>query len=185
MHDPSKTKVPNTPYITMVGRNNRDIGTFCAAVERAGVCGVLITASYMMDRSLSGEVSTVTLLTDRPMEECLNYVEGSFAHLVLVTDGERGAGHISAVSAMLLGKPQIFSDVSPLRDYLFDGVNGIAVPIADVDSVVVAIRRLHDDPALSERLGRNGRDFARQHLSHDASSTRTAEALLALVSGPC
>lgn len=184
-HDSSKTKVPEVPYVTMIGRNNRDIATFCAAVERAGVSGVLITAAYMLDRSTPGEVPNVTILTDRPMEECLSYVEGSFAHLVLVTDAERGAGHISAVSAMLLGKPQIFSDVSPLQDYLSDGVNGIAVPIADVESVVVAIRRLHHDRCLSERLGRNGRDFALEHLSYDASSTRAADALLALVPKPC
>ena len=76
---------------------------------------MLITAGYMLSQQ-SAEISgDVLLLADRPMEECLNYVAGSFAHLVLVADANRGAGHISAVSAMLLGKPQIFSDVAPLK----------------------------------------------------------------------
>ena len=123
------------PYVTMIGRNNRDLRAFCQAVRQAGVNGVLITASYMVERDPITPPDGVEILVDRPMDECLNYVAGSFAHLVLVTDAERGAGHISAVSAMLLGKPQIFSDVLPLADYLIDGTNGIAVPLGDVQAV--------------------------------------------------
>ncbi len=82
---------------------------------------MLITAGYMLDRHPIQNWPNVLVLKDRPMEECLNYIAGSFAHLVLVIDESRGAGHISAVSAMLLSKPQIFSDVAPLSDYLLDG----------------------------------------------------------------
>ena len=105
VHDVAKTELPAGPYVTMVGRNNRDIATFCSAVERAGIKGVLITASYMLERCPAERPENVLILADRTTEECLNYISGSVAHLVLVLDGDRGAGHISAVSAMLLGKP--------------------------------------------------------------------------------
>jgi glycosyltransferase involved in cell wall biosynthesis len=178
-HDFAKTKLPPEPYVAMVGQNNRDLETFCRAVERARVKGVLITASYMLERN-PVQSPNVLILTDRPMEECLNYVAGSFAHLILVVDADRGAGHISAVSAMLLGKPQIFSDVAPLSDYLTNGFNGIAVPVGDAEAVAAAIRRLHEDQALSSALSENGRRFALEALSYEASADRTANALLRL-----
>jgi len=180
-HDQSKTAVPIEPYVTMVGRNNRDLMTFCSAVERAKVKGVLITAGYMLDRQ-PVQSSDVLVLADRPMDECLNYVAGSFAHLVLVMDAQRGAGHISAVSAMLLGKPQVFSAVPPLADYLTDDFNGIAVPIGDVEAVTAAIRTLRDDRHLGERLGRNGQRFAVDQLSYDAATSRAIKALSRLAS---
>lgn len=179
-HDLKKTKLPAEPYVAMIGRNNRDLATFCSAVERAGVKGVLVTGGYVLDRQPI-ESPDVLILTDRPMEECLNYVAGSFAHLVLVVDAARGAGHISAVSAMLLGKPQIFSDVAPISDYLKDGFNGIAVPVGDVDAVANAIRKLRDDPDLAKRLGSAGRSFALEELSYKASAGRSADALERLV----
>jgi hypothetical protein len=181
-HDAKKTKLPTEPYVTMIGRNNRDLRTFCEAVERAGIKGVLVTAAYMLERQ-PVQSPNVLILADRPMEDCLNYVAGSFAHLVLVIDAERGAGHISAASAMLLGKPQIFSEVAPLSDYLRDDFNGIAVPVADADAVAGAIRKLRDDPELAQRLGTTGRSFAIEELSYEASAGRSADALARLVSG--
>jgi glycosyltransferase involved in cell wall biosynthesis len=179
----ANVELPDKPYVIMVGRNNRDIATFCEAVERAGVQGVLITASYMLNGLSTKSVANVRILVDRPFEECLSYVNASFAHLVLVSDAERGAGHISAVSAMLLGKPQIFSDVEPLADYLIDDFNGIAVAVGDADAVAGAIRYLKDDSRLTERLGSAGRSFALEHMSAHRSARRTADALVAAFEG--
>jgi hypothetical protein len=167
-----KVEIPNEPYVTMVGRNNRDLPTFYAATKRAGVKGVLITAAYMVDQSQPPPPENITLLVDRPMGECLKYVAGSFCHLVLVTDEKRGAGHISAVSAMLLAKPQIFSDVAPLADYLIDDFNGISVPVGDAEAVARAIDRLRSDPELAKRLGSSGKTFALETMSHLASTDR-------------
>ncbi len=179
-----EVSIPPTPYVSMIGRNNRDIATFCAAVDRADIHGVIVTARYMIDRHLGTIPVNVRILADRPMEECLTYIEHSLAHLVLVADGQRGAGHISAVIGMLLSKPQIFSDVGPLKDYLEHGVNGIAVGVGDVEGVADAIRTLRDDPGLATRLGSKGRDFASRSLSLGDASARAADAFSALVGQP-
>ena len=168
----SVVEVPEGPYVTMVGRNNRDLATFYAATRRAGVKGVLITAAYMAGQSPEAPPENVLVLFDRPMDECLKYVAGSFCHLVLVTDSKRGAGHISAVSAMLLAKPQIFSDVAPIADYLIDDYNGISVPVGDAEAVAAAIARLRSNPKLAERLGATGKTFALETMSHLASTNR-------------
>lgn len=177
---PEEIGPPRTPYVSMIGRNNRDLATFCAAVENTGITGVIITARYIVDRYLGEIPESVLVLTDRALEECIVYMQGSFAHLVLVMDGERGAGHITAVIAMLLGKPQIFSDVRPLEDYLIDQVNGIAVRIGDVEGVSNAIQALFNDSDLAAKLGANGQSFARRELSLGAASARAADALCAL-----
>jgi len=174
-----KVQLPEEPYVTMIGRNNRDLKTFATAVERAGVQGVAITAGYMVERYPVETSGNVRILADRPMDECLAYIAGSFAHLVLVLDAHRGAGHISAVTAMLLGKPQIFSEVAPLSDYLIDGLNGIAVPIGDAAAVASAIRSLQSDPARAERLGITGREFALKSMSHEAATSGVVQALIA------
>lgn len=148
---------PREPYVTMIGRNNRDVQVFRAAAELAGVKGVLITSAYMVDAEAAAPSKFVEVLVDRPLDECLAYLAGSFAHLVLVSDAHCGAGHISAVSAMLLGKPQVFSDVPPLADYLVDDFNGIAVPVGDAPAVADAIKRLQSDAKLAARLGAAGK----------------------------
>ncbi|WP_308515812.1 glycosyltransferase [Sphingomonas flavescens] len=166
-----------TPYVTMIGRNNRDIAAFCEAVRLADVRGVLVTAGYMLERNPLSVPTNVKILTDRSMEECLSLVAGSFAHLVLVTDAKRGAGHISAVSAMLLGKPQIFTEVPPLQDYLIDGFNGIGVPLSDAQAVAQAICKLRDDSNFADQLGTAGRRFALEKMSNAGSSARMADAI--------
>jgi glycosyltransferase involved in cell wall biosynthesis len=176
---PGSVRTPLEPYVTMIGRNNRDIAGFCKAVQSAGVRGILITAGYMVSGTIDPP-ENVDILVDRPLQECLAYLDGSFAHLVLVVDSDRGAGHISAVSAMLLGKPQIFSNVAPLADYLIDDFNALAVPIGDSAATANAIRRLKDDPKLAQRLGSAGRSFALECMSHRASARRIADALIAV-----
>ena len=172
-----ETQIPAEPYVAMVGRNNRDLASFCAAVELAGIKGVLITSDYMLNDFDSENYPNVCILADQPMEECLNYVAGAFAHLVLVCDDLRGAGHISAVSAMLLSKPQIFSDVSTLSDYLITDFNGIAVGIGDVKAIADAICKLQNQPEFAARLGESGKNFALDLMTHAQSTTRCAEAV--------
>lgn len=181
-HDPAATPLPPAPFVSMIGRNNRDIATFAKACDLAGIGGVAVTSADLAGRLATRVPGNVTILADRSMEECLNYVAGSLAHLILVSDGERGAGHISAVSAMLLGKPQIFSRVATIEDYL-DDANGIAVPLADPEATAAAIQRLRDDPALCARLGKAGRALASAQMSHQASLARTVALLLAVGEG--
>lgn len=182
-HDAAKTPLPPAPFVSMIGRNNRDVVTFMRACELAGIRGVAVTSADLAGKLQGPVPAGVTILADRSMEDCLNFVAGSLAHLVLVSDGERGAGHISAVSAMLLGKPQIFSRVATIADYLDDGVNGLAVPLADPAATAAAMLRLRDDPALCERLGEAGRVIAREQMSHAASLEKTVALLLAVGQG--
>jgi len=174
---------PFDDYVCMIGRNNRDVATFCAAVDRAGINGILVTSRQMARQMPAPPSERVRLLVDIPMDECLAIVARSWAHLVLLVDGERGAGHISAVSAMLLGKAHIFSDVDTLADYLIDGFNGIAVPLRDVAAIADALVRLRDDRPLRERMAGNGHDLAAEWMSHEAPTRQLSAVVIAAAEG--
>ena len=175
---------PYRQYVCMVGRNNRDIELFFEALKRANTAGVLVTSAYMMTPALiAAQQSMVTVLLDVSMDMCLDVVRQSVAHLVLVKDDKRGAGHISAVSAMLLEKPQIFSDVSTLDDYLIDGFNGIRVPMNDAAATAAAIKTLVADDALAQLLGKNGSAFAKEWLSNEKTAILVGDIVRSAING--
>lgn len=167
------------PYVCMIGRNNRDFKTFCEAVEKAGVKGVVIAPAYAkFDFAVP---DSVEIYRDIPFEDCLSCIEHSLANLILVKDDERGAGHITAVSAMLLEAPQIYSDVSVLADYIIDGVTGLAAPVGDADAVAAAIKSLAEDRPRTEQMTATARDYALKWLSHDATVRRQADLIMSVV----
>ncbi len=156
------------PYVCMIGRNNRDVETFCRAVDEAGVVGVLISPAGPI--AVAGGV--VEHYLDLSLDDCLSCIQHALANIILVTDENRGAGHITAVNAMFLGVPQIFSKVETIEDYLVDGFNGIAVPVGSHVEVAAAIRELASDKALAMKLGANGRAFAQRYMSNAAVVNR-------------
>ncbi|MGF1465713.1 MAG: glycosyltransferase [Sandaracinaceae bacterium] len=69
------------------------------------------------------------------------------------------------VEAMLAGLPVISTPVGGPSEIVVPHVTGFFVPVAGHESMAQAMRRLAEDPALRERLGRAGRARARQLFS--------------------
>lgn len=66
----------------------------------------------------------------------------------------------SLIEAEAIGRPVITTDSVGCRDTIIDGQNGIMIPIKDSDALVVALKKLIDDPDLRKRMGKNAREFA-------------------------
>lgn len=64
----------------------------------------------------------------------------------------------SMLEAMAMGLPTISTDcpIGGAREMIQDGVNGLLVPTGDRAALAAAMRRVLDDPALAQQLGRNG-----------------------------
>ncbi len=63
----------------------------------------------------------------------------------------------SLLEAAACGLPIITSDAPGCREIVQEGVNGLLVPVRDVDALVVALRKLIDDPGLRLRMGEQSR----------------------------
>lgn len=169
------------PYACLVGRNNRDVDTFIAAVRGMDFDGIIVTS----DRHLNAEdlPPNIYLFVDLSLDDTLDCIKNAFVNTVLLRDNERGAGHITAVTAMFSGTPQVYSDVEVIKDYLVDGVSAIAVALGDVRAVRSAIERLMNDPPYAARLRANATAYAERWLTNERASERIARALSRLMRG--
>jgi glycosyltransferase involved in cell wall biosynthesis len=59
----------------------------------------------------------------------------------------------SLVEAAAAGRPIIASDVTGCREVIRDGIEGLLVPLGDIDATADALMRLAQDAALRARLG--------------------------------
>lgn len=60
----------------------------------------------------------------------------------------------------LAGKPVVTYDIDGAKEGVLDGVSGFVLPPFDATQLGVRIAQLAEDPALRERMGRAGREFA-------------------------
>ena len=64
---------------------------------------------------------------------------------------------VAVIEASACALPVVVSDAGGLPEVVRDGETGLVVPRDDVPALQAALKRLVLDPALRERLGRNGR----------------------------
>jgi len=62
-----------------------------------------------------------------------------------------------SLEAAAAGLPLLTTKVNGTEDFVMDGVNGFFIR-RDAESIAAAVRRLIDDPALAERMGRAARE---------------------------
>lgn len=153
---------PQRPYFCMIGRNNRDVVTFAEALRGLDADGVIISHEPVTVPL----PENVAVYREIPLGDCIDCIKGSVANVVLVQDETRGAGHITIVTAMHCGRPQIISGVLTTLDYFIDGRHAITVGLGDVGAVRAAMRRLLSDPALCSAMGRDAQDYAARWLGH-------------------
>ena len=171
------------PYFCMIGRNNRDFDTFAKALRLAGARGIAILPGYL---TLEPEVEgAMQVLRDLPMADCVNCIRNAAANVTLLRDDSRGAGHITVVTAMHLGVPQIHSETAVLREYFCAPGFGEAVPLGDADPVAAAMRKVLVEAVEPQAMALVAarRAFAQRWLSNDRSARRIASVILAALEG--
>ncbi len=91
------------------------------------------------------------------------------------------------IEAFAAGRPVVASDTGGVRDWLTEGIDGLAVPPGDVAALAGALERLLGDGALCERMGVAGRQavgerFESSHHVHalleSYAAAKTARAAL-------
>ncbi len=75
----------------------------------------------------------------------------------------------SAVEAMLLGLPVITYATGGMPFLNKDGENVLMVPTGDIDSLVLYMKKLLDDPLYAQELAKRGQNFAKRVFSEEAN----------------
>ena len=91
---------------------------------------------------------------------------------VYVCASRSEGGPNPCLEAAACGVPIVTTSVGSMPEFIRDGENGLLVA-RDVDDIAAKLRRLRDDPALREQMGRNARGAAerwdwRHHAPHYA-----------------
>ena len=97
-----------------------------------------------------------------PVEEIL-----SIADVFLMPSGSETFG-LAALEAMACGVPVVSSDIGGLPELNVEGETGFLCPLADVDCLTDAARRILADDALHERMSEAARRRAVDHFDIDA-----------------
>ena len=120
----------------------------------------------------AGVADRVTLLGPVPDLRPWYHAADAFAFPSVARSEAYG---IVQMEAMACGLPVVNTALDTGVPFVSpDGVTGITVPPADVDALAEALRRLLDDPALRQRMGRAGRARIAGELSADRMAARTA-----------
>lgn len=164
------------PYVCLVGRNNRDIETFAQACQRAGLRGEVISSPLPIAQVTKLAEMGVGFHANLSFERCLACIRDSQFSAVLLNDDERGAGHITMVAAMLLGKAQVVSDAQVIADYVDAPDHALKVRMNDVEDCARAFDALSRDHTLRHAMEHSAVVHAQTHCSNDA----VARAFIAL-----
>jgi glycosyltransferase involved in cell wall biosynthesis len=84
---------------------------------------------------------------------------------VLVNPSSEESFGVILVEAAASGIPSVAAAVGGVPEVVLDGRTGLLVPADDLPALTDAMRRLADDPALRERLGRASAERARQRFA--------------------
>lgn len=72
---------------------------------------------------------------------------------------------LAILSALAVGTPTISTQIGGTPEIIDDGETGLLVPADDPEALATAIARLRDAPEEARRVGENGRQHVRTHLT--------------------
>jgi glycosyltransferase involved in cell wall biosynthesis len=81
------------------------------------------------------------------------------------------------LQAMACGRPVVSTWTGSIPEFLPPGLTGLLVDEGDIDGLASTILRLLTDRTLSERIGRDGHEYARRHYDAKAN-VQAAERLV-------
>jgi glycosyltransferase involved in cell wall biosynthesis len=177
----TESEETEAPFVLSVGSAFRDYPLLFAAVQRLGLRTIVVSGS----RTLEGmEIPTVveTPFGVKKPEIISLLQRARLVVLPLVEDG-LVAGTTALVEALGMGCPLIVSDRRGIEDYIQDGETGLLVKPHSLEELTAAIDRLWQDQALRDRLRKQSRQYALQHLTDAAAGASLGRILSQVTEG--
>lgn len=165
--DPDAPPLERGDYLCALGSQGRDYKTLLLAMRRLPRLRLVIVAAP--ENLVNLEIpANVSVKMNLPLGQAMNILAHS-RFMVLPLRGARvPCGHVTMVSAMHSGKAVIATDSAGLNDYIVPQVTALTCPAQNAAAMSAAIMAMHDDPAMSLRLGLAGQRFARKHCTEES-----------------
>jgi colanic acid/amylovoran biosynthesis glycosyltransferase len=116
------------------------------------------------------------VLSGRPLRRLLEQAHVFAMPSVQLQSGLTEGIPVAVMEAMAVGVPVVASSVSGMPELVIDDVTGLLVPPADEEALAAAVRRLIDQPGLSERLSTSARQLVAEEFDL-RQTTRQLEGL--------
>ena len=110
------------------------------------------------EAGLDAKVKLVGRRTRADVAALLRSAHAVVAPSVPTAEGKREGIPVVLMEAMASGVPVVASGISGIPELVDNDVSGLLVPPGDPHALARALRLLHDDPELRERLARAGRE---------------------------
>jgi glycosyltransferase involved in cell wall biosynthesis len=159
----------------------------CARLIQAGFdlqCSIvgdgplrLVTEQWIARHGLSRQVRLLGALPQHEVARLMGEADIFVFPSIIAVDGQMDGIPISLMEAMAAGRPVVGSAISGIPELVRHEVNGLLVDAAYPQRMEAAIRRLVEDPALRERLGKAGRETVQKRFD----VRRTTQSLIALL----
>jgi glycosyltransferase involved in cell wall biosynthesis len=117
-------------------------------------------------------IRNVRFLPSRPSGEIPPYVASADVILITLKKHIPGAVPSKIYEAMASARPIILVAEGEAADIVREHEAGLVVQPGDIGGLVDALRSLHNQPELRERLGKNGRQAAETHFNRDLIAAR-------------
>jgi glycosyltransferase involved in cell wall biosynthesis len=165
-------------------RHNELIRAVRRLVDEGHDVGLVIASNGPMRKpleALAAELGVADRVTFLGEFEDLTDVMAQFDVFTLTSHSESQC--MPVTESMSYGKPVIVTRFGGIPDFVVDGVTGILVDVGDLEQLVAAMRRLVEDPALREEMGRRGRERFLEHYTPERVAERIEEVYTELLEG--
>lgn len=146
-------------YAMALGSEARDYATLAEAARLVPNCRIILVARPHNIVGLSFPAN-VDVMTDLTWDACWTLMYHSVGSLIPLRSSTTPNGHRTLVGAQMLGKVNVITDSSGIRDYVEDGETGLLVPANDACAFATAIERLFDEPDVMARIGEAAWSFS-------------------------
>jgi len=167
--------------ILSVGRARRDYNTLMAAVDGLPA-RVRIQAGSQWHIEYARCPNSLPMPANVEMGGYLSYTElrrlysrAAFVVIPLERGAHHSAGSVSIKEAMAMGKAVIVATDGGVEDYVRHETTGLIVPAAEPHQLRQAINCFLENPALAQRMGRNGRALLEREMGYEAKIDRLVE----------
>lgn len=147
----------------------------CARLIRDGVdieCTIVgdgplrdVTQAWIDRHGMSERIHLTGVLPQHEVARLMGSTDIFVMPSIIANDGQMDGIPMSLMEAMAAGRPVVASSISGIPELVQNHVSGILIDATHADRIAASVRKLVDDPALREAMGRAGQHKVRREFN--------------------